>query len=257
MYQRVRIIENKPSAAGAEAYRMELAAGDMARASQPGQFVMLKAWEGQEPFLMRPFSIHTADREAGKLTLLYKLVGAGTERMAALGAGDEVTVLGPLGHGFPLEAGRGPIALVGRGIGAAPLLYLAEEARRQGMEVYAYLSAKDEAHLYGREAMEAAGCRVRISCEAGGLVTDFFEQDLARAAFGAAYICGSKRLARAVRGLQKAHGFAAYVSLEEHMACGVGACKGCVCTVHEENGAQSYAPVCKSGPVFPLERIEP
>ncbi len=255
MYQTVAILENAPVCPGS--LRMVLDAPDISRESKPGQFIMLKAWEGKEPFLLRPFSIHTADRATGRLVLLYKVVGQGTKHMQALKPGDTVTVLGPLGHGFPLESGMKRIALVGRGIGIAPLLFLAEEARRQGTEVHAYLSAKEEGHLFAKDQFLALGCQVKATCEGGALVTDFFEEDLNTHTFDAAYTCGSNRLMREVRRLEKAHGFAGYVSLEEHMACGIGACKGCVCTVHEKNGAQAYATVCKSGPVFSLERIVP
>lgn len=255
MYQTVSIFENAPVRAGS--MRMVLDAPEIARASKPGQFVMLKAWEGMEPFLPRPLSIHSADAAAGRLEMLYKVVGRGTKIMQSLEPGDTVTILGPLGHGFPLEEGMGRIALIGRGIGIAPLLFLAEEGCRRGMEVYAYLSAKDEEHLFAKDRFEALGCHVRTTCQGGALVTDFFEQDLQANSFDAAYACGSKRLAGEVRRLQKSHGFKGYISLEEHMACGVGACKGCVCTVHEKDGTEHYESVCKSGPVFPLERIVP
>lgn len=255
MYQTVSILENTPVCAGS--LRMVLDAPEIARASQPGQFVMIKAWEGLEPFLPRPFSIHCADAEAGRLELLYKVVGRGTHIMERLLPGDTLTILGPLGHGFPLEASMERIALVGRGIGIAPLLLLAQEARKQGTEVHVYLSAKDEDHLFAKDRFAALGCRVQATCEGGALVTDFFQQDLERHHFDAAYSCGSKRLAGEIRRLQKALGFAAYISLEEHMACGIGSCKGCICTVHEQGGDTHYENVCKSGPVFPLERIMP
>ncbi|MEA5058919.1 MAG: dihydroorotate dehydrogenase electron transfer subunit [Clostridia bacterium] len=255
MYQKVTILENAPVCSGS--LRMVLDASEIARASKPGQFVMLKAWEGLDPFLPRPFSIHSANRSMGRLELLYKVVGRGTEIMQELKPGDAITILGPLGHGFPLAEDSKRIALVGRGIGIAPLLFLAEEARRQGTQVHAYLSARDEDHLFAKERFIALGCHVDTTCESGALVTDFFAQELQKNCFDAAYACGSKRLMGEVRRLQKAYGFAGYVSLEEHMACGIGACKGCVCTVHDKDGSEHYDSVCKSGPVFPLERIVP
>ena len=255
MYQSVTILDNSPVCK--DSFCMVLDAPEIARESKPGQFVMLKAWEGLEPFLARPFSIHCADSASGCLELLYKVVGRGTEIMKACKPGDSVTILGPLGHGFPIDEGMKRAALVGRGIGIAPLLLLAKEARKMGIEVYAYLSAKDEAHIFAKERFVSMGCQIRTTCESNALVTDFFEQDLLNLPFDAAYSCGSKRLATEVRRMQKANGFAGYISLEEHMACGIGACKGCICTVHEKDGSDHYENVCKSGPVFPLERIIP
>ena len=119
MYQRATVVRNEQVIPGY--MRMEVRAAEMAAAAQPGQFMMLRAWEGHVPFLPRPISINYADPAAGTLTFLYKVTGEGTERMAALRAGDGIQALGPLGHGFPLPDAQGALALIGRGIGIAPL----------------------------------------------------------------------------------------------------------------------------------------
>lgn len=94
---------------------------EMARASQPGQFLMVKSWNEEVPFLMRPISINSVDREKGTITLLYKVVGEGTTLMSHLKEGDSVQVIAPLGHGFPIPENARRAAVIGRGMGIAPL----------------------------------------------------------------------------------------------------------------------------------------
>lgn len=253
MYQTVEVAET--SAISPAYRRIVIRAPEMAGASQPGQFMMLKAWEGTVPFLMRPISINDADTGAGTVSFLYKVVGEGTALMAKLRPGDTMQALGPLGHGFPLPEGGQRIAVIGRGIGIAPLRLLTRRARERGMEVYAYLSAKEELQLFDRAELEALGAVVRTTCDARVNVTQFFAEDLETRSFDAAYSCGSKRLMGEMHRLHLRHGFASYVSLEEHMACGIGACKGCVCRTHNADGSEQYETVCQCGPVFPTERI--
>lgn len=252
MYQTVEAVQTQ--AISPRYLRLTVRAPEMAEAAQPGQFAMLKAWEGTVPFLMRPISINDADPREGTLSFLYKVVGEGTKRMAALRPGDALQILGPLGHGFPLAPEAKRIALIGRGIGIAPLRLLARRALAQGTEVYAYLSAKEEGQLFDRQELTELGATVRHTCEAGVNVTQFFAGDLETMAFDGAYSCGSKRLMREMHELHLRYGFPSYVSLEEHMACGIGACKGCVCKTHGEDG-ERYETVCQCGPVFPTERI--
>ena len=253
MYQTVKVVENREVTPGF--FRLIIQADEMAAASQPGQFAMLKAWTGNAPFLMRPISINFADPQAGTLTFLYKVVGEGTRHMAALRAGDTMQILAPLGHGFPLPEHPRRIAVIGRGIGIAPLRLLARRALDQGAEVYAYLSAKEERQIFDRQELADMGVVVRTTSDPNVNVTAFLAEDLKTLPFDAAYSCGSKRLMREMHELHLRYGFAAYVSLEEHMACGIGACKGCVCKTHDENGSEQYETVCKCGPVFPTERI--
>ncbi|MBC7320304.1 NAD-dependent dihydroorotate dehydrogenase B electron transfer subunit, partial [bacterium] len=149
------------------------------------------------------------------------------------------------------------IAIVGRGIGAATLMPLLEECHKKGIEVYSFLSAKEEKLLLGKEKIEALSIRTFYTTDDGsegtkGKVTTFLEELLKdnTVHIGAVYTCGSKRLARHIRELQKAYHFAAYISLEERMGCGIGACKSCVI-----NTFSGYQRVCKEGPVFPLEEV--
>ena len=131
-----------------------------------------------------------------------------------------------------------------------------EQLRAQGTEVYAYLSAKSEDDLFHQELFRTLGAVVRTTTAPNERITDAFAADAAQLPFDAAYSCGSNRLAAHMKQLHAQHGFPAYVSLEEHMACGIGACKGCVCTAHDkDSGEASYVRVCKSGPVFDVDRV--
>ena len=266
---------------------MTIDVGDMAKETKPGQFVMIKCWDGSEPFLMRPISVNSVDRKGGTMTLLYTVKGKGTQLLSELLTGNEVQILGPLGSAFPLMDYDGAansdgspnggasethyakpakrVALIGRGIGIAPLLLLAQDYHQMGVELFVYLSAKEEAHLFDKEAFEYLDATVRTTTNPNEVITDLMAEDckaLVQDApkgsrpFDAAYSCGSNRLARGMQELGKEYGFPAYVSLEQHMACGIGACKGCVCTAKNPESGSTYFPrVCKEGPVFDVDAI--
>ena len=254
MVQTLKVLSHNCIAKGV--YLLTAETPEMACASLPGQFVMVKGWEGNDPFLMRPFCIDAVDRERGTLSVLYKVKGKGTELLSKAAVGSAVQMIGPLGHGWPIPKGARRIAIVGRGIGIAAIWLLAEDCRRNGIEVVAYLSAKCEEELFHRSDMECAGVLVRATTNPMLKITDAFARDCETMHFDAAYSCGSKRLAGEMKKLHAQYGFPGYISLEEHMACGIGACKGCVCETREsENGEVRYARVCKDGPVFPIDNV--
>lgn len=235
--------------------RVVFDAGEIVKTSRPGQFVMIKCWEQNVPFLPRPFSINNVDKQRGLLEILYKIVGTGTKLLSKLNIGDNAMIHGPLGNGFVIPDRVKRIAVVGRGVGAAPMLYLAAEAINRSAEVYVFLSASREEFLFDKERYEDLGAKVYSSCDDSLLVTDYLGELLKDKEFDAVYTCGSKRLMKQVKRLKDIYGFEAYTSLEEHMACGVGACKGCICIINKENGSKQYQRVCKEGPVFPIERV--
>ena len=155
--------------------RLRVQASEMAAQTQPGQFYMLKAWEGNVPFLMRPISVNSADQNAGTITFLYKVVGEGTKLLAALQVGDALWALGPLGHGFPVPEGAKRVAVIGRGIGIAPTRYLIETCIRRGVEVYAYLSGKREEEIFDRVYFDSFyGERHARDERSGGRLPDAF-----------------------------------------------------------------------------------
>lgn len=228
----------------------------------PGQFVMLSAWKQWDPLLRRPFTFNRIFYKEGSFELLYKKVGKGTEIMSNLKAGDQVSLLGPLGNGIKFTKNIKRIAIVCRGIGVAPMLAIIDKAKEKGIDIYAYLSAATEDLLLVKKEIKRKAKSLYITTDDASLgipgkVTDFLEKTLKDTKIDAVYTCGSKRLKRHIEKLKELYGFNAWVILEEHMACGFGACKGCACKAKKDNDHKDkYFLVCKNGPVFPVDEVE-
>jgi dihydroorotate dehydrogenase electron transfer subunit len=228
-----------------------------------GQFSMLatvERWGGgadERPFVPRAFSVmRWGDDEAH---YLLEDVGPGTERLCALRAGEEVWVLGPLGEGFmlPDEPGgepRGRSILVGGGVGIAPLAILQDELLARGRPHALLLGFRDGEHVEGANLLRCA----RIATDDGslghhGLVTDLLVEAFDEEPAGTVYACGPPPMLEAIRALCDARGVTAQLALEATMACGYGACFGCVVPL----AGGGYARVCVDGPVFEAAALAP
>ncbi len=222
------------SAVGTDVYLMKVSGR---YAPRMGQFCMLRGWEDY-PLLSRPISVFDCDAEG--IRFLYKVVGEGTARLSRLRTGDPVEVQGPYGNGFPEATGR--VALVGGGIGSAPLYYAAKCLRGAGASVDLYLGFTDEALL--TETYRAV-CD-RLTVDVGGYITDAVDP----AQYDTIMTCGPQIMMRVLA--QKCRGTAAelYVSMENRMGCGIGACLVCSCKTRGGNRK-----VCKDGPVFRAEEV--
>ena len=207
-------------------------------AVKPGQFFMLRAWN-KDPLLSRPISVH--DYTPGKLTFLYQVVGKGTEILACLQTGDDVTIQGPYGNGFPKITGD--LCVVGGGIGTAPLYYLVRhyKAENPNGKCRVYLGFRDAA--YGVAAFEALADEMIL--DVGGIIT----HKLSVLPDETVVTCGPEIMMEAVAKVVPPDN-TVYVSLEAHMACGIGACLGCTCETKSGNKK-----VCKDGPVFLREEV--
>lgn len=209
-----------------------------------GQFFMLRTWGINEaPLLSRPISVHDFDEKSGIISFLYEEKGIGTSKLKAAKIGDLVFLTGPSGNGFNLEALQGKIALVGGGIGTAPLLYLAKKLNEKGVEVTCLLGFRDE--TYNISEFEKYSV-VKIATDKGtfghkGFVTEL----LCPEDYSAVCVCGPEIMMKKTAEICMAKGVTVYVSRESKMACGVGACLGCTCKT--KNGGKS---ICKDGPVF-------
>lgn len=225
----------------------------IAKEAVPGQFVSLYC-EEHSRLLPRPISICEIDKKRSAIRLVYRLAGEGTREFSALQTDDEVKVLGPLGNGFPLE-GEHPI-VIGGGIGVPPMLELAKSLSTKATIVLGY---RDE-QLFLKEQFEDYG-QVEIATDNGsvgvhGTVVDVLEQK--QITGDVIYACGPKPMLAAVKRYAMEHDIKCYVSMEERMACGIGACLGCVCQTKQED-AHSHVHntrVCKDGPVFLAEEVE-
>lgn len=215
-----------------------------------GQFFMLRAWAADEaPLLSRPISVHSYDARTATVEFLYEVRGLGTQRLAALAVGDTLTLTGPSGNGFDLSNAAGRIAVVGGGIGTAPLYQLVKELVAKGVRPDVYLGFRDEG--YGVDRFLALGVQVFVATDSGkqgfrGLVT----QLLTPQSYDTVYCCGPQPMMQATAALCAQHGTPCIVSLEKKMACGVGACLGCTC--HTTSGAKA---ICKDGPVFDAREV--
>ena len=202
-----------------------------------GQFCMLRAWD-EYPVLSRPISIFDCDEEG--ISFFYNVVGHGTELLAQLKPGDAIDVQGPYGNGFPEVKGK--IALVGGGIGVAPLYYTAKVLKAQGNAVDLYLGFNDEALL--KEDYENVCDNLVVNI--GGYVTD----DINPAENEYVMTCGPHIMMEVLHKKVKGTGAQLYVSMENRMGCGVGACLVCSCKTKDGNKK-----VCKDGPVFKAEEV--
>lgn len=236
-------------------YSLWLKTDKIAAQARPGQFVSVYCNDGGH-LLPRPISLCEINQEKGTLRLVYRVVGKGTEMFAALKAGDSVEVLGPLGNGFPMEEAEGKrVFLIGGGIGVPPMLETAKQLKGEPVLVMGY---RDE--LFLTDEMKKAGELV-IATEDGsagtkGNVLDAIRENDLKADM--IFACGPKPMLRALKDYGLENNIPCYVSMEERMACGVGACLGCVCqsTEVDDHSQVKNKRVCKDGPVFLSTEVE-
>jgi len=222
---------------------------DAAKIARPGQFAQFLV-PGKT--LRRPISICAIDRKNGTLRFVFQVRGEGTKRLSRLKPGDAVNLLAPLGSGFNLGDTSRRALLVGGGIGVPPLL---EAAKPFGERALLAAGFRSRNAIILKEDFESLGCGVRVATDDGsfghhGLVVDLIG-DLA---FDVVFACGPKPMLRAVAALAEERRVPCFVSMEERMACGIGACLGCAVRLRGENGL-FYGHVCKDGPVFDARTV--
>jgi dihydroorotate dehydrogenase electron transfer subunit len=233
-----------------------LEAPEVARRARPGQFLMIRAWSGADPYLPRPFDIMQADPRSGRVRVFVKVEGRGTKLLSMLPPGAPVFCVGPLGQ--PVEAQEeGGVALLVRGAGAAAVVMLAGAAWQAGLSVFSFLSASTAARVVCREYLEPVSTELAVSTDDGtagyhGNATDLLDRLLERQRVERVYTCGAKRFARHVKALDRAGVTRGFVFLEGLMACGLGDCHGCAV---RRDGEPGYYLVCRDGPHFPLDRV--
>ena len=229
---------------------------NMAAEAKPGQFISIYP-KDKSLLLPRPISICEVNADKTALRVVYRIAGKGTEQFSLYNSGETLNVLGPFGNGFPLEKGEGKrVFLIGGGIGIPPMLEL---ARRLNAKKQIVLGYRDNL-CFLEEDMKQCG-QVYIAAEDGsvgtkGNVLDAIRENGLEADM--IYACGPMPRLRAVKSYAAEKGIPAYISLEEHMACGVGACLGCVVKtkeIHHHTNVHN-ARICTDGPVFEAEEVE-
>lgn len=220
----------------------------------PGQFVQVRVDGSQTTFLRRPISINYIDRNKNELWLLIQLVGEGTRKLSELQAGETVNLLYPLGNGFSLpKTINDNVLLIGGGVGVAPLLYLGLRLKLQGYTPTFLLGARSEKDLLLLEEFQKQG-EVFVTTEDGklgekGYVTS--HSILKKKHYDFIYTCGPNPMMHAVAAYAKRSGIPCEASLENLMACGIGACLCCV-----ENTTEGHICVCTEGPVINIEKLK-
>jgi dihydroorotate dehydrogenase electron transfer subunit len=255
-------------------FLMEIQSPEIAGEARPGQFVMIKTRDGREPLLRRPLSLHRISSTS--IELLYQVIGKGTQSLSRTRPGEFLDLLGPLGKPFPLPTSpSGTILLVAGGIGIAPLLALAEQIAikaggtgqraksknltsriQTGKNNFILLyGAKTKNHLVRIKDFQKLGIEVKTVTDDGssgrkGLATDLLRKfpGSPSGQISAVYACGPRPMLKSVAHLMKNKTIPVYLSLEEMMACGMGACLGC--SVRAQGSGIKYLRVCQDGPVF-------
>lgn len=242
-----KILSQKEIAANIYELRVKATLVDDIRA--PGQFVHVRVTNGIDPLLRRPISISAYNQQTGQMTLIYRKEGRGTSLMVQLEPGMELDILGPLGNGFPIEeVSVGETALlVGGGIGVPPLYELSKQLVAKGVNVIHILGFQTKSAVFYEKEFSKNGLTFITTADGTygrkGFVTDVIKE----VSFDCLYTCGPTPMLRAIE-----QGFPdkrVFLSLEERMACGVGACFACVCQSGDAADT-SYKKVCSDGPVF-------
>lgn len=221
----------------------------------PGQFVQVRVDNSPKTFLRRPISINYVDRENNQLWLLIQLVGEGTRKLAEANKGDIINLMLPLGNGFtiPEDNKDQKLLLVGGGVGTAPMLYLGAYLKGLGFKPYFLLGARSQNDLLQLDRFEELG-QTFMTTEDGSLGEKGFVTNhsiLKDVRFDHIYTCGPKPMMMAVAKYASANSISCEVSLENTMACGIGACLCCVEKLKDEH----HVCVCTEGPVFNINKL--
>lgn len=272
---RVVIDENLPIAR--DTYRVRIRAPEIAQRIVPGQFLMFRLPECNDPLLGRPLALYDtvadATGTAVGIDVVYLVIGRMTRRLALLPPGTALEAWGPLGNGFP-PTPTAHLVMVGGGIGQTPFLALAREyagLRRYGTPGRSVTQAKKITLCYGArttdllagvEDFRSIGVEVVLSTDDGsaghcGLVTELIHPVISKSVLPCRIVCcGPEPMMEATTHIARELGVPCQVSLESPMACGIGICFSCVAKVREDSGGWDYRRTCVEGPVFDAERIE-
>lgn len=234
-------------------YDMTVHCPEMAAQARPGQFAQLEA---SGHFLRRPISICRIDRAAGTLRFVFQRRGEGTAVLGQIQPGGALSIVGPLGRGFTIPE-QGTVLFVGGGIGIPPLL---EAAAQVGKRAVVLLGFQNAATIFLKEEFEALGAKALIATDDGsaghkGFVTDLLAEAIEQEKPACVCACGPVGMLKNTAAIGEAANIPVQVSMEAHMACGMGACLVCACKTRDEQGAEHYSHVCKNGPVFDSREV--
>jgi len=243
-------------------FKLTLFSPHISKTAKPGNFVHIKVSSNNYPLLRRAFSIHRVGKNKTEFEILFKVVGKGTEILSRKAPGDIVDVLGPIGNSFSLPQKEKEVMLVAGGMGIAPLWFLLNQLikRFDKDKVTFFLGAKSKEELLYAKKLNSMGSNLIVATDDGsvgrkGLITEIFKKEIKKKKYDprklAVYSCGPQMMLKRMTDIAKRLDLFCQISLEIHMACGVGACWGCV--VQKKDGI--YKRVCVDGPVFDAREV--
>lgn len=221
-----------------------------------GQFLTIRVGELSVPLLRRPFALSAYDKDKGIASIIFQKIGKGTELLSHMNPGDSIDILGPLGNCFsqvvsPADNMKEKHIVVAGGIGTGPMLYLADELKREGKNPLLIIGCRTKDLVPYSEidkSIETVICTDDGSDGFRGNVVEYMRSNPLLEHNSVIYCCGPEPMLNGCHSYAVEMGISSYVSLEQMMACGIGACMGCTCEINNEK--KKYARVCKEGPVF-------
>lgn len=252
-YTQGKYIIAEKTAIARNIYSFTISCPEVAQIAVPGQFVHIRIGSFT---LRRPISICGIDSVKGTLRIVFEIRGEGTSEIANLNKGDVIDMLAPLGHGFTVNPDFKKVILIGGGIGTPPMLPL---AKAYGEKAVAISGFRNASAVILQEDFAAAGAETILCTDDGsagihGFVTQPLEELVKNGGVDAVFACGPTPMLKRITEICRENSVYCEISLEERMACGIGACLGCACKT-KRNDEEYFAHVCKDGPVFKAEEV--
>jgi dihydroorotate dehydrogenase electron transfer subunit len=244
-------------------FKLTLSSSLICNNAKPGNFVHIRVSQSGSPLLRRAFSIHKLERSKNGFEILFRVIGSGTKILSKALPGESLDVLGPIGNSFTLPKKQQQVMLVAGGMGIAPLWFLLNHLmRRVGKgKLTFFLGCKNKEELLYVENLKSMGINLVIATDDGsagrkGLITEVFFKEMKKRNHVhkrlAVYSCGPQMMLKRMSEISKKLNLCCQISLETHMACGMGACWGCVVKLKDGN----YKRVCVDGPVFDAREVD-
>ncbi len=233
---------------------------EIASTAVPGQFIEIKVSKTFEPFLRRPISIFNIEKDKNLIEFIFQIKGRGTSFLSEVEEGEYIDVVGPLGDGvFNIKQCKN-IAIIGGGIGIFPLYELAKE-NIDNISINTYLGFRSKQFVLLEEEFKKVSTKLIISTDDGtygnnGYAIDYLKSDFDKLNFDGIFACGPLPMLQKVKEFADSKNIYCQLSLEQRMACGIGACMGCSVKLNTNNDTIQYARVCKNGPVFESNKID-
>ncbi len=241
-------------------FKFTIKSEKMVNQSKPGQFLEIRVTDTIEPFLRRPISIHSINKEDNSIEFIFQVKGKGTEILATKEVGTLIDIIGPLGQsGFTFEKYNN-IAIIGGGIGTFPLYELAKQVKQSKKTTNIYLGFRNKDFVVLEEEFKLVADKLIVATDDGsyganGFVIDFMKEDIKKNGIDCIFACGPLPMLKSVQAYAKENNIACQISLEEKMGCGIGACIGCAVKYKTEK-EDTFKRVCKEGPVFKATEVE-